>query len=104
MDMEFEWDDKKDAENYRKHRLHFEDAKYVFCDSNRLERLDCSVENDNTEERWQNIGKIGDVIFVAFTERKDKIRLISARLATAKERRFYYGNSDFTSEDWERTF
>lgn len=104
MDMLFEWDDKKEALNYRKHHIHFEDAKYVFCDNNRLERLDCSVGNDGTEERWQTIGKIGEVVFVAFTERKDKIRLISARLATAKERRFYNGNGDFTIEGWERTF
>ena len=49
-------------------------------------------------------GKIGEVVFVAFTERKEKIRLIFARLATAKERRFYYGNGDFTAEGPERTF
>lgn len=104
MEMEFEWDDKKDALNYRKHRIHFEDAQYVFCDSNRLERLDSSAENDGTEERWQTIGKIGEVIFVAFTERKDRIRLISARPATAKERRFYNGTGDFTAEGWEHTF
>ena len=103
MDMEFEWDDQKDALNYRKHHIHFADAQYVFCDANRLERLDCSAGNDGTEERWQTIGKIGEVIFVAFTERKDRIRLISARPATAKERRFYNGISDFTAEGWEHT-
>ena len=84
MEMEFEWDEAKEARNYRKHHLHFEDAKYVFADGNRLERLDRSAENNDTEERWQTIGKIGEVVFVAFTERKEKIRLISARLATAK--------------------
>ena len=104
MDMEFEWDEEKDVINYRKHHIHFADAQYVFFDKNRLERLDCSAENDGTEERWQAIGKIGEVVFVAFTERKDRIRLISARPATAKERRFYYGNSDFTAEGWEHTF
>ena len=103
MEMEFEWDEAKEARNYRQHHLHFEDAKYVFADGNRLERLDRSAENNDTEERWQTIGKIGEVVFVAFTERKEKIRLISARLATAKERRFYYGNGDFAAEGWERT-
>ena len=103
MEMEFEWDEAKEARNYRKHHLHFEDAKYVFADGNRLERLDRSAENNDTEERWQTIGKIGEVVFVSFTERKEKIRLISARLATAKERRFYYGNGDFAAEGWERT-
>lgn len=103
MEMEFEWDEAKEARNYRKHHLHFEDAKYVFADGNRLERLDRSAENNDTEERWQTIGKIGEVVFVAFTERKEKIRLISARLAAAKERRFYYGNGDFAAEGCERT-
>ena len=104
MNMEFEWDDEKEERNYRKHHLHFDDAKYVFADENRLERPDCSAGNDGTEERWQTIGRIGDVVFVAFTERGEKIRLISARLATAKERRFYYGNGDFTAEGPEHTF
>ena len=104
MDMDFDLDDEKEARNYRKHHLHFEDAKYVFADGNRLERPDRSAGNDGTEERWQTIGKIGEVVFVAFTERKEKIRLIFARLATAKERRFYYGNGDFTAEGPERTF
>ena len=48
--MEFEWDDEKEARNYKKHHLHFEAAKYVFADENRLERPDCSVGNDGTEE------------------------------------------------------
>ena len=104
MDIEFEWDDNKDAINYRKHHLHFRDAQYVFCDSNRLERLDCSAGNYGNEERWQTIGKIGEVIFVVYTERNDRIRLISARLATAKERRLYNGNGDFAAEGWDRAF
>ena len=104
MDMEFEWDDAKEARNYQKHHLHFEDAKYVFADGNRLERLDVSAGNDGTEERWQTIGKIGEVVFVAFTERREKIRLISARPATARERRLYHGNGDFAAEGWERAF
>lgn len=63
---------------------------------------DLIVPQETTAQR--NVGRIGEVVFVAFTERGEKIRLISARLATAKERRFYYGNSDFTVEGWERTF
>ena len=34
--------------------------------------------------------KVGDVLFVVFTERKETIRLISARLATNAERELYY--------------
>jgi hypothetical protein len=42
------------------------------------------------EDRYVAIGLVGDILFVVFTERKEKIRLISARLATEKERRLYY--------------
>jgi hypothetical protein len=47
------------------------------------------------EDRYITIGKVEDVLFVVFTERDDAntVRLISARVATAKERRLYYGNS-----------
>ena len=42
------------------------------------------------EDRYIAIGCVGDVLFVVFTERKENIRLISARLATESERRLYY--------------
>ncbi len=42
------------------------------------------------EDRYIAIGMGGDVLFVVFTGRGENIRLISARLATEKERRLYY--------------
>lgn len=42
------------------------------------------------EDRYIAIGCVGDVLFVVFTERKENIRLISARLANDVERRLYY--------------
>lgn len=47
-------------------------------------------EHSINEDRYIAIGKVGDVLFVVFTEKKDCIRLISARLATDAERRLYY--------------
>ncbi|NDO51196.1 BrnT family toxin [Lachnospiraceae bacterium MD335] len=47
-------------------------------------------EHSVEEDRYIAIGKVGDVLFVVFTERKDTIRLISARLATNVERGLYY--------------
>ncbi len=47
-------------------------------------------EHSFHEDRYIAIGKVGDVLFVVFTERKDAIRLISARLATNAERGLYY--------------
>ena len=47
-------------------------------------------EHSIEEDRYIAIGKVGDVLFVVFTERKDVVRLISARLATNAERGLYY--------------
>ena len=44
------------------------------------------------EERYITIGLAGEILFVVYTERRPRIRLISARLATEKERKVYYGN------------
>ena len=47
-------------------------------------------EHSIDEDRFIAIGRVGEVLFVVFTERKENIRLISARLATEKERSIYY--------------
>lgn len=44
------------------------------------------------EDRFITIGSIGEILFVVYTERDSRIRMISARLATNKERRIYYGD------------
>lgn len=47
-------------------------------------------EHSTEEDRYIAIGMVGDLLFVVFTERRENIRLISARLATESERRLYY--------------
>ena len=47
-------------------------------------------EHSVDEDRYIAIGKVAEVLFVVFTERKERIRIISARLATEKERVLYY--------------
>lgn len=86
--MVFEWDEEKNALNRKKHGISFEAASFVFFDPNYIEMYD--FEHSVDEDRFVAIGKAGDVLFVVFTERKDKIRLISARIATFTERRLYY--------------
>ena len=44
------------------------------------------------EDRYYTIGKVGDVMFVVYTERGEVLRLISARYATKAEEELYYGN------------
>lgn len=86
--MKFEWDENKNIINKEKHKISFETAVYVFNDPYYIEMFD--FEHSVDEDRYIAIGKVGDVLFVVFTERKDTIRLISARLATNTERSLYY--------------
>ena len=86
--MKFEWDENKNIINKEKHKISFETAAYVFEDPYYIEMYD--FEHSVEEDRYIAIGKVGDVLFVVFTERKEMIRLISARLATNAERKLYY--------------
>ena len=86
--MTFEWDEEKNLLNQKKHGISFETASYVFLDENYIEMYD--FEHSIDGDRFIAIGRVGEVLFVVFTERKENIRLISARLATESERRIYY--------------
>lgn len=71
-----------------KHGVDFDTAVKVFFDPNRIEYYDKSHSTD--EDRFITIGFAGKILFVVYTERKEKVRLISARLATNSGRRKYY--------------
>lgn len=86
----FEWNEEKNIINIEKHKISFETAALVFNDLDRQEFFD-ELHSDE-EDRYITIGKVGKVLFVVHTDRADATRIISARLATAKERRLYYGN------------
>ena len=86
--MKFEWDEYKNEINKKKHHISFETAAYVFDDPEYIEMFD--FEHSIEEDRYIALGQVGEILFVVFTERKDAIRLISARLATEAERRLYY--------------
>ena len=86
--MLFEWDDEKAAINLKKHGVSFQTAALVFYDENRIEMYDS--EHSLEEDRYITIGMVEDVLFVVYTERKDHLRIISARLANKKERSMYY--------------
>ena len=86
--LKFEWDEEKNTINKIKHKISFETAAYVFNDVNHIEIYD--FEHSIDEDRYIAIGCVEKIVFVVFTERKDSIRLISARLATDLERRLYY--------------
>ena len=86
--LNFEWDREKAKLNKIKHGVSFKSATKVFNDPNRLKIFD--DEHSFDEERWQIIGMADDILFVVYTERSDRIRIISAREAEEDERRDYY--------------
>jgi uncharacterized DUF497 family protein len=100
MTKQIEFDPHKDAKNWAKHKLHFATAALVFADPMRIERIDDSSNNTSGEERWQTLGKVGEVLFIVYTERGEKIRLISARIATKAEKRSYYGFNPTDNKRW----
>lgn len=91
--MTFEWDEDKNKINLEKHGIDFETAILVFNDMQRIEIFD--LEHSVEEDRYNTIGMVYDVLFVVYTERKDNIRLISARLATKTERSIYYDQDSY---------
>ena len=87
--MEFEWDEKKNSENIRKHGLDFTDARQVFQNPVFVKLDD---REDYGEDRWIGIGMMpnGIVVVFAFTEKDEEtIRMISMRKATKNERTRY---------------
>jgi uncharacterized DUF497 family protein len=95
VNVVFEWDPAKARANLRKHKVPFLMACEVFKDGGRLERPEASY--DYGEERWIAIGRVERaILFVVFTQRGDRIRLISARRATHDEQRSYW-TSDISS-------
>ena len=113
-DILFEYDEKKNFDNIKKHGISFKSAARVFFDYDRIEIFD--EENSIDEDRYDTIGRINlvngnytlgkasddDILFVVYTERivlidgeteKEAIRMISARFATDFERGVYYGKN-----------
>ncbi|MDO8638281.1 MAG: BrnT family toxin [Candidatus Daviesbacteria bacterium] len=77
MHTSFEWDQDKNTENFRKHKVNFEVAQYAFLDSKRVIAEDLNHSKD--EKRFFCIGRVkGGILTVRFTYRKRRIRIIGA--------------------------
>jgi len=87
--LDFEWDDDKAKTNLRKHQVSFAEASTVFADALSLTIPD--QEHSEEEDRFVILGESvrKRLLVVAFTERGDSIRIISARVATRRERKSY---------------
>ena len=97
--LQWTWDSEKNRKNKRTHGLSFETAQYVFADPLAISRIDPYPH----EERWQTVGLIGSmIVFVVHTyfetestwaTAQESGRIISARQATARERKLYEENA-----------
>jgi len=92
--VKFEWDETKDISNQRKHGVSFRFATFAFDDPLHVTRQD-RLEDDG-ELRWKTIGLVNRtlLLLVAHTLTDDDgneeiVRIISARTATASERKSY---------------
>ena len=87
--MEFEWDPKKARRNEGKHGVSFHEALEVFDDDLSSSFLD--PDHSENESRYLIFGRSAARrhIVVSYTERTDRIRLISAREMTPRERKAY---------------
>ena len=91
--IRFEWDEKKNTINKRKHRISFEEAQTVFYDAEALVIPD--PEHSQDEERFIILGmsRRADLLVVChcYRESETVIRIISARKATRNEAAQYQG-------------
>ena len=87
--MKFAWDFAKAAANLKKHGVSFEAATRVFEDE--LSATFPDPDHSQSEIRLitYGLGSDGNLLVVSHTERRDTIRIISARVATKKERKRY---------------
>lgn len=87
-DGKFEWDEDKAALNAAKHGVTFEEACEGLADLLRVEIFD--DHHSLEEQRYQLLGlSARRLLFVVFTERNDRIRIVHARKANKTQERFY---------------
>lgn len=89
MPVEFEWDPSKAAKNVRKHRVSFIEATTVFSDP--LSTTVPDPDHSLAEDRYIIVGVSNRrrLVMVAYSERVERIRIISARALTRAEREAY---------------
>ena len=94
--LRFDWDEKKNRSNQRKHGVSFEEAQSVFFDEDAREFPD--PDHSEAEARFLLVGRsvLLRILLIChcFREQSDVIRIISARKATGKERKVYTGRGE----------
>ena len=91
--MLFEWDENKRLANLKKHGLDFYDVKPIFMDPKKVTFVD--NRKNYGEKREITVGMKDNKLLtsVCHTSRNGKVRIISFRYASQKERKMYYGQN-----------
>lgn len=89
--LEFEWDERKAGANFKKHGVSFLEAASAFLDE--LSLVIADPDHSEEENRFVLVGQSvhGRVLVVVHVERGVRLRIISARRATRREREDYDG-------------
>jgi len=86
--MDFEWDPEKAVANLEKHGVAFDEASLAFFDPNAIEFFDDLNSEDEIRYQLVGISRVR-LLFVGYTVRNDRIRIITARKADAKQTKYY---------------
>ena len=87
--FKFEWDDQKAANNFLKHGVSFDEAVSVFGDALALTFAGTDHAEVEDRSRTYGISNKARLLVVIHTERRNGIRIISARKATRYEKSIY---------------
>lgn len=88
----FSWDERKNRANQRKHGVSFQAATRVFRDPFAVFEQDRDVDG---ERRWRSLGRMNETVLLLVAhvyeeDEEERIRIISARQATAREKEIYF--------------
>ena len=89
MSLTFEWDGAKAQENLNKHGVSFSEASTIFSDPFARSIADPLHSEDEGRFITMGLSTLHKALVVVHTYRGDAIRIISARIATPRERRGY---------------
>jgi hypothetical protein len=85
----FEWDAEKARQNVDKHGISFEEAVTAFGDPLSLTVSDPDLSDSEERQLLLGMSRRSRLVVVAFTERGDRLRIITARRASRREKRKY---------------
>lgn len=87
--FKFEWDYQKAASNLHKHGVSFDEAVSVFADVRALTFADTDHSESEDRSRTFGFSSRGRLLVVVHTERRNSVRIISARKTTRYEKGIY---------------